>query len=153
MKRKCYLAVALRGFVALSTMGGFAGAQTTVDGSMGVDMGNTGYISGLQPLLFADGVIWDWETLPDLQSLVLPAGQLTGLAPDGSAVHYDDLIPLKVPKLTVVIGSPGAAPDGAGTIIDGEGIGTNQLVVEGPTHLNGKVFIEAQGDISMGIYQ
>jgi hypothetical protein len=154
MKRKYYLLqVGLRAVIALPAMGGFASAQV-VNGSGGVNMGNTGKISNLRPVPHADGVTWHWETSPLLQGFVIPAGQLTGLAADGSTVPYDDLIPLKVPKLSVVAGSPGAAPIGVGTFIDGEGLDTNKLVVEGQTHLKGQVIVDQpQGDISMGIYQ
>jgi hypothetical protein len=155
IKRECFSrAMMLIMSVVLPAIGGLANGQATVDGSGGVDMGNVGYISGLQPLPYADGTTWDWETSPDLQSFVIPAGQLTGLAPDGSVVPYDDLIPLKVPKLSVVTGSPGAAPVGIGTFIDGKGLETNELVVNGQTRHRGQVIIEQpQGDISMGIYQ
>lgn len=156
MKRKyCLQAFALHVVISLLMIGGIANAQT-IDGSGGIDMGNveSGWIFNLLPVPYADGTTWDWATSPDLQSLVIPAGQLTGLAPDGSAIPYDDLIPLKVPKLSVMSGSPGAAPVGIGTFIDGEGLETNQLVVEGQTHLKGQVIIDQpQGDISMGIYQ
>jgi len=154
MKRKYGLsAIALHMVIALPAIGGLANAQA-INGSGGVNLGNTGKISNLRPVPYADGVMVDWETSPLLQGFVIPAGQLTGLAADGSAVPYDDLIPLKVPKLSVVVGSPGAPPVGIGTFIDGQGLETNQLVVEGQTHLKGQVLIDQpQGDISMGIYQ
>jgi len=153
MKRKFRLEALLRACVALSTLSDLANAQT-IDGTCDVDMGNVGRIYGLPIVPYADGVIWDWETSSLLQGLVIPAGQLTGLAPDGTAVPYDDLIPLKVPKLSVVVGSPGAVPIGVGTFIDGDGLETNGLVVEGQTHLKGQVIIDQpQGDVSMGIYQ
>jgi len=153
VNRRCgLLAIALRVVVALPPTGSFASGA--VDGSGGINMAGTGKISNLRPVPYADGVTWDWETSALLQGFVLPAGQLTGLAPDGSTVPYDDLIPLKVPKLSVVVGSPGAAPIGIGTFIDGEGLETNQLIVEGQTHLKGQVIIDQpQGDVSMGIYQ
>jgi len=146
------LKIALRVVVALPAVRCVAGAA--IDGSTGINMAYTGKISNLRPIPYADGVTWSWETSPLLQGFVIPAGQLTGLASDGSAVPYDDLIPLKVPKLSVVVGSPGAAPIGVGTFIDGDGLDTNGLVVEGQTHLKGQVLIDQpQGDISMGIYQ
>lgn len=73
-------------FIA-ALMDGSANAQA-IDGSGGMNMANTGKISNLRPVPYADGVSRSWETSPLLQGFVIPAGQLTGLAADGSAILF-----------------------------------------------------------------
>jgi hypothetical protein len=126
------MATALRTAFITVAIGGAAHAQTTVDGSVGVDLGNTGMISGVPTLDFADSVTnsgLSWEFSADLQNLVLPASQLTGLGADGNPINYEDLLPLKLTKLSIASGAAGAAPTGFGTIIDAGGIDTNALTI------------------------
>jgi formylglycine-generating enzyme required for sulfatase activity len=164
MKTKHNLMAAALGTVFITAaIGGSVHAQGTIDGSGGVDLGNAGIISGVPALTFADGSSLTWASSPDLQNFVVPAGQLTGLASDGSAVNYEDLLPIKATKLSVMAGAAGAAPTGTGTIIDSAGIETNGLdlidtatssavpltVTNGVLKVNGTV-ASGQADITPG---
>jgi len=144
------MAVALgTAFITLA-VGGVAHAQGTVDGSGGVDLGNTGFISSVPPVDFADGTTLTWGSSPELQGIVVPAGQLTGLGPDGNPIHYEDLLPIKVTQISVMAGAAGAAPTGTGTIIDPDGIATNALSVLDSTTHNQVAISVANGALSVG---
>lgn len=95
--------------------------------SNGVNMNSTGLISNAPTITFPNGTTMNWETSTNLQGYMVPAGQLTGLNMNGTAVSYEDLLPLKVTKISIAAGAAGAAPTGFGTIIDAAGIETNAL--------------------------
>jgi len=116
-------------FITLACGGG-ANAQA-LDGTGGVNMANTGKISNTPvltlPTSVTSGSGVSWEFTSALQGFVVPASQLTGLTTSGGTVNYEDLLPIKVNKLSVMAGAAGAAPTGTGTVIDGAGIETNGL--------------------------
>jgi len=102
----------------------------TLDGSGGVNMFSAGKITNAPPTTTPTSVTnsgTSWEFTAGLQGFVVPASQLTGLTTAGGTLNYEDLLPLKVNKLSVVVGAAGAAPTGTGTIIDSAGIETNGL--------------------------
>lgn len=105
-------------------------AHAAVDGSTGVNMFSAGKITNAPPTTNANSVTntgTSWEFSTSLQGFVVPASQLTGLTTTGGTLNYEDLLPIKANKLSVVVGAAGAAPTGVGTIIDSAGIETNGL--------------------------
>ena len=114
MKHAGTIAKALTlGSAALIALSGSVQAQI-VDGSSSVNMGGTaanttsGSIIGLNTINFpsltstatdpAHRLPW---TNPFLSGYVVPAGQLTGIAMDGSNIAFLDLVPIKAQSLSV----------------------------------------------------
>jgi formylglycine-generating enzyme required for sulfatase activity len=150
-------------FITLA-LGGITHAA--VDGSTGVNMTNVGKITNAPPTTNATSVTssgTSWEFTSSLQGFVVPASQFTGRTTAGGTVNYEDLLPIKATKLSVMVGAAGAAPTGIGTIIDGAGIETNGLdlidtatstavpltVTNGALKVNGTTVGGALGNISL----
>jgi hypothetical protein len=147
--KQTLLAAASRMALITAAATGFSHAEPTISADNGIDLLTTGYIYNLPAL---EGGLADY--LQDCAGYVIPVSQLTGLKGDGSQLAYYDLVPLKTSRIEIVTGSGSIAPTGTAVIIDGNGIETNSLIVDGPSVLKGQVIIEQpQGDISMGIYQ
>ncbi|HEY8961830.1 MAG TPA: hypothetical protein VIM57_06445, partial [Luteolibacter sp.] len=152
-KKHNLMAVALGTVFITVAIGGTARAQSTVDGSGGIDLGTVGTIYGVPSVNYADSVTnsgLSWEFTPDLQGFVVPAGQLTGLGTDGNPINYEDLLPIKATQISIMAGVAGAAPTGTGTIIDGDGIATNALSVLDSTTHNQVAISVANGALSVG---
>lgn len=151
-------------FITLA-LGGIAHAAT-LDGSGGVNMFSAGKITNAPPTTTPTSVTnsgVSWEFTAALQGFVVPASQLTGLTTAGGTLNYEDLLPIKVNKLSVAVGAAGAAPTGIGTVIDSAGIETNGLelldtatstaipltVTNGALKVNGTTVGGALGNISL----
>lgn len=99
----------------------------------GIDLQGTGLILNSPTINSPDSVTstgTSWEFSPVMQGSIVPAGQLTGLTTAGTAVNYEDLLPLRASKIRVMTGVTGAAPTGVGTVIDSAGIDTNSLITD-----------------------
>jgi hypothetical protein len=120
------LRLAVTSFVAHSAVNAQA-----LDGTTGVNMNSSGRISNAPTITFPNGTTTFWETTASLQGFMVPAGQFTGLNTNGTAVNYEDLMPLKVSKISIMAGAPGAAPTGPGTVIDADGIEANAISLLG----------------------
>jgi hypothetical protein len=75
-----------------------------IDGSNGVNLGNTGTIYNLPPITFpSDPVLWPdgWEA-PGLQAYGLPASQFTGITTTGASLDPRALLPYRAQSLAVI---------------------------------------------------
>lgn len=130
--------------ISSAALTGISHAQVRI-GASGVNMNGTGRISNAPVIIIPSqsGGTQLWSTSPLLQGFVVPAGQLTGLTTAGTAVSYEDLIPFKTSRISIVTGAPGSAPTGSGTIIDGEGIETNGLtLLDAATNTSASISIQ-----------
>ena len=94
------------GSAALIALSGSVQAQA-VDGTDGVTMGGSavsptgsGTINGLSVNTFPGQANLPW-TNQNLSGFVVPAGQFTGIALDGSDVAFPDLLPIRAQSLSV----------------------------------------------------
>ena len=92
---------------ALLALSGSVQAQTTVDGARGVSMGGTaaapagsGTITGLSINALPSQFNIGW-TNQNLSGYVVPAGQFTGIALDGSDVAHANLLPIRGQSFSV----------------------------------------------------
>ena len=90
------------GSLAYLTFAASAQAQTTVDGAANVDMGKRGNIRNAPHITLPSrsngAATWGNKLL---SGFVVPAGQFTGTAMDGSNVAFPDLLPIRAQSLSV----------------------------------------------------
>ena len=117
------LGTALRMALVSTAVSGIArAADPTVAAGQGVDLKNSGYVFNAPPV---EGGLSTF--LQDAAGYVVPVSQFTGIKADGTALKYDDLIPLKTSSISIVTGSGANAPTGNAVVIDGNGIAANAL--------------------------
>jgi hypothetical protein len=101
MKNNHYTRAAVLAAISLAAAGSLH-AQAVVDGSIGVDLSNTGVIYSV-PTVPVNSVFGNTWTTPNsgYPSFVAPVSQFTGVNNNGSLVATADLIPLKPASITL----------------------------------------------------
>jgi hypothetical protein len=100
-------------------------AQSTIISPAGINLQNTGTISNGKILIFPSESAITWNS-PSLSGFFTPAGNFTGVMPDGTLVPRVSLLPLKPQSLTVT----GEDNTTVTTLIDHQGIDTNSVITD-----------------------